>query len=177
LNYGGQSCHQRIWTDRPSRAAFDHRNGTQGHQVVAINDLGPAETNAHLLRYDSVHGRFPGPVEVRGDRMHVDGQDLKVTRSGTRPSCRTRNWASISRSNAPAFSRPRTKPRRIWPAGAKRVLISAPADGVDLTVVYGVNHQKLTRDHVVVSNASCTTNCLAPSQRSSTTRSASNTAS
>ena len=148
---GGWCC-ARSW----NRAASDI-------VVVGVNDLGPVETNAHLLRYDSVHGRFPGEVKVDGDCMIVDGHKIKVTADhAIPPNCRTRNWASISRWNAPAFSPRRKKPSAHLAAGAKRVLISAPADGVDLTVVYGVNHKKLTKDHIIVSNASCTTNCLAP---------------
>ena len=138
-------------------------SGRKDIEVVAINDLGPVETNAHLLRFDSVHGRFPGEVTVKGDTIDVGNGAIKVTADqGSRRSCRGRTSASTSRWNAPASSPPRTRRPRISTAGAKRVLVSAPADGADLTVVYGVNHDKLTKDHKVVSNASCTTNCLAP---------------
>jgi len=131
-------------------------------QVVAINDLGPVETNAHLLRYDSVHGRFPGTVEVRGDRMHVDGQDLKVTAIKNPGELPHKELGVDIALECTGIFTSKDKASAHLSAGAKRVLISAPADGVDFTVVYGANHQTLTRDHVVVSNASCTTNCLAP---------------
>ena len=131
-------------------------------QVVAINDLGPVESNAHLLRYDSVHGRFPGEVKVEGDRMIVDGQHLKVTAIRNPAELPHRELGVDIALECTGIFTSREKASAHLAAGAKRVLISAPADGVDLTVVYGVNHQKLTRDHIIVSNASCTTNCLAP---------------
>src|SRR5215813_422328 len=136
--------------------------GRKDLQVVAINDLGPVETNAHLLRYDSVHGRFPGPVEVRGDHMHVDGQDLKVTAIKNPAELPHKELGVDIALECTGIFTSKDKASAHLAAGAKRVLISAPADGVDLTVVYGVNHDKLTKDHKVVSNASCTTNCLAP---------------
>ena len=136
--------------------------GRKDLQVVAINDLGPPETNAHLLRYDSVHGRFPAEVKVTGDRMIVDGQDLKVTAIRDPSQLPHKELGvDIALECTGIFTSKESASAHLT-AGAKRVLISAPADGVDLTVVYGVNHQKLTRDHIVVSNASCTTNCLAP---------------
>jgi len=131
-------------------------------QVVAINDLGPVESNAHLLRYDSVHGRFPGEVKVEGDRMIVDGQHLKVTAIRNPAELPHRELGVDIALECTGIFTSKEKASAHLAAGAKRVLISAPADGVDLTVVYGVNHQKLTRDHIIVSNASCTTNCLAP---------------
>jgi len=131
-------------------------------QVVAINDLGPPETNAHLLRYDSVHGRFPGEVKVSGDRMIVDGHDLKVTAIKDPAQLPHKELGVDIALECTGIFTSKERASAHLTAGAKRVLISAPADGVDLTVVYGVNHQKLTRDHIVVSNASCTTNCLAP---------------
>ena len=110
-----------------------------------------------------VHGRFPGEVKVEGDtHRRRQRHDQGDGRSRTRRSCRGRSSASTSRWNAPASSPPRTRPSLHLEAGAKRVLVSAPAEGADLTVVYGVNHDKLTKEHKVVSNASCTTNCLAP---------------
>ena len=136
--------------------------GRKDIQVVSINDLGPVETNAHLLRYDSVHGRYPGTVEVQGDRMRVDGQDLKVTAIKNPAELPHKELGVDIALECTGIFTSKDKASAHLAAGAKRVLISAPADGVDLTVVYGVNHQKLTRDHVVVSNASCTTNCLAP---------------
>jgi glyceraldehyde 3-phosphate dehydrogenase len=116
-------------------------SGRSDLQVVAINDLAPPATNAHLFRYDSVHGRFNGKVQFEGDTMDL-GVDLVLECTGVFTS--------------------RDKAGGHLGAGAKKVLISAPGDGVDLTVVYGVNHKALTAEHKVVSNASCTTNCLAP---------------
>jgi glyceraldehyde 3-phosphate dehydrogenase len=136
--------------------------GRKDIQVVAINDLGPVETNAHLLRYDSVHGRFPGTVEVHGDRMRVDGHDLKVTAIKNPAELPHKELGVDIALECTGIFTSKDKASAHLTAGAKRVLISAPADGVDLTVVYGVNHQKLTRDDIIVSNASCTTNCLAP---------------
>lgn len=136
--------------------------GRKDLQVVTINDLGPVETNAHLLRYDSVHGRFPREVKVRGDHISVDGQDMKVTAIRNPAELPHRELGVDLALECTGIFTNKEKASAHLTAGAKRVLISAPADGVDLTVCYGVNHHKLTRDHVVVSNASCTTNCLAP---------------
>ena len=137
-------------------------SGRKDIQVVAINDLGPVETNAHLLRYDSVHGRFPGEVKTKGDRMIVDGQDLKVTAIKNPAELPHKELGVDIALECTGIFTSKEKAAAHLAAGAKRVLISAPADNVDLTVVYGVNHQKLTREHIIVSNASCTTNCLAP---------------
>jgi glyceraldehyde 3-phosphate dehydrogenase len=135
-------------------------SGRTDIEVVALNDLGPVETNAHLMRYDSVHGRFPGTVTVDGDSIDVGRGPIRVTairNPAELPWCdvdialectgifATREKASIHLQN-----------------GSKRVLVSAPAGGADKTIVYGVNHAALTADDLVVSNASCTTNCLAP---------------
>jgi glyceraldehyde 3-phosphate dehydrogenase len=136
--------------------------GRRDLQVVAINDLGPVETNAHLLRYDSVHGRFPREVTVNGDHIRVDGQDMRVTAIRNPADLPHRELGVDIALECTGIFTNREKAAAHLTAGAKRVLISAPADGVDLTVVYGVNHLKLTKDHTVVSNASCTTNCLAP---------------
>ena len=136
--------------------------GRKDLQVVAINDLGPVETNAHLLRYDSVHGRFPGEVTVHGGHMTVDGQDMRVTAIRNPAELPHRELRVDIALECTGHFTNKEKAAAHLTAGAKRVLISAPADGVDLTVVYGVNHQKLTRDNIIVSNASCTTNCLAP---------------
>ncbi len=136
--------------------------GRKDLQVVAINDLGPVETNAHLLRYDSVHGRFPSEVKVKGDHMSVDGQDMKVTAIRNPAELPHKELGVDLALECTGIFTNKDKASAHLTAGARRVLISAPADGVDLTVVYGVNHHQLTRDHVVVSNASCTTNCLAP---------------
>ncbi len=130
--------------------------------VVGVNDLGPIETNAHLLRYDSVHGRFPGPVEVDGDYMIVDGHKIRVTALRDPAQLPHKDLGVDIALECTGIFASKEKASAHLAAGAKKVLISAPADGVDLTVVYGVNHQKLTKDHLVVSNASCTTNCLAP---------------
>src|SRR5437899_928009 len=131
-------------------------------EVVAINDLGPVETNAHLLRFDSVHGRFPGTVTVDGDSLSLGNGKIKV--SAERDPSKL-PWKALGVDIAlecTGIFTAKDKASAHLTAGAKTVLISAPADGVDLTVVYGVNHDKLTPDHRVVSNASCTTNCLAP---------------
>jgi glyceraldehyde 3-phosphate dehydrogenase len=131
-------------------------------QVVAINDLGPVETNAHLLRYDSVHGRFPGTVKVEGDSIDIGYGKIKVTAIKD-PS--TLPWKELDIDIAlecTGIFATREKAAAHLTAGAKRVLVSAPADGADATIVFGVNHDKLTKDHTVVSNGSCTTNCLAP---------------
>jgi glyceraldehyde 3-phosphate dehydrogenase len=137
-------------------------SGRTDIQVVAINDLGPVETNAHLLRYDSVHGRFPGEVKTQGDHMIVNGQNLKVTAIKNPAELPHKELGVDIALECTGIFTSKEKAAAHLAAGAKRVLISAPADNVDLTVVYGVNHQKLTREHIIVSNASCTTNCLVP---------------
>ena len=137
-------------------------SGRKDIEVVGINDLGPVETNAHLLRFDSVHGRFPGTVTVDGDTINAGTGKIKVT-AVKDPA--TLPWKELGVDIAlecTGIFTARDKAAAHLTAGAKRVLVSAPADGADLTVVYGVNHNKLTRDHLVVSNASCTTNCLSP---------------
>src|SRR5258706_7431078 len=137
-------------------------SGRKDIEVVAINDLGRVETNAHLLRYDSVHGRFPGEVKTQGDRMIVDSQNLKVTAIKNPAELPHKELGVDIALECTGIFTSKEKAAAHLTAGAKPVLISAPADDVDLTVVYGVNHQKLTREHIIVSNASCTTNCLAP---------------
>ncbi len=130
--------------------------------VVGINDLGPVATNAHLLKYDSVHGRFPHEIKTSADSMDVGQGKIKVT-SERDPS--KLPWKELGVDVAlecTGIFTERSKAAMHLAAGAKRVLVSAPADGADLTVVYGVNHDKLRKEHTVVSNASCTTNCLAP---------------
>jgi glyceraldehyde 3-phosphate dehydrogenase len=137
-------------------------SGRTDIQVVAINDLGPVETNAHLLRFDSVHGKFPHDVKVSGDTIDVGRGPIKVT--AERDPAKLPHAAlgvEIALECTGIFTA-RDKAAAHLAAGAKRVIVSAPADGADLTVVYGVNHNKLTKDHLVISNASCTTNCLAP---------------
>ena len=137
-------------------------SGRKDIDVVAINDLGPVETNAHLLRFDSVHGRFPHEVVVDGDTIIVGHHKIKVTaiKEPTELPYKALE-VDIAMESTGRFTA-RDKAATLLTAGAKRVLVSAPSDGADLTVVYGVNHDKLTKEHLVVSNASCTTNCLAP---------------
>lgn len=130
--------------------------------VVAINDLGPVETNAHLLRYDSVHGRFPAEVTVKGDTIDCGIGPIKVLAVRDPAQLPWKDLGIDIALECTGLFTSKDKASAHLKAGAKRVLVSAPADDVDLTVVYGVNHEKLTKDHVVVSNASCTTNCLAP---------------
>jgi glyceraldehyde 3-phosphate dehydrogenase len=137
-------------------------SGRKDIQVVAVNDLGPVETLAHLLRYDSVHGRFPHEVTVSGDMIDVGGGKIKVTATKNPAELPHKALGADIALECTGFFTTKDKAKAHLDAGAKRVLVSAPADGADLTVVYGVNHQKLTKDHLVVSNGSCTTNCLAP---------------
>jgi glyceraldehyde 3-phosphate dehydrogenase len=140
-------------------------SGRRDIDVVAINDLGPVETNAHLLRFDSVHGRFPHPVKVVGDTIDVGFGPIKVTAIRNPAELPHKALGVDIALECTGFFTSKKKAMAHIEAGAKRVLISAPgdtSDNADLTVVYGVNHAKLTRDHIVVSNASCTTNCLAP---------------
>ncbi|MFT3809536.1 MAG: type I glyceraldehyde-3-phosphate dehydrogenase [Micropepsaceae bacterium] len=137
-------------------------SGRKDIEVVSINDLGPVETNAHLLRFDSVHGRFPGEVKVEGGALIVNGQTIAVTAERDPANLpHAANKVDIALECTGIFTS-KEKASAHLKAGAKRVIVSAPADGADLTVVYGVNHQKLSSEHIVISNASCTTNCLAP---------------
>ena len=137
-------------------------SGRNDLKVVAINDLGPIETNAHLLRYDTVHGRFPATVKVSGDNIDVGKGPIKVTSIRDPKDLPLKELEVDIAMECTGIFASREKASMHLEAGAKRVLVSAPASGADLTVVYGVNHNKLTKDHLVVSNASCTTNCLAP---------------
>jgi glyceraldehyde 3-phosphate dehydrogenase len=137
-------------------------SGRKDIEVVAINDLGPVETNAHLLRFDSVHGRFPFDVKVEGDTINVGHGPIKVTAIKDPATLPHKEMGIDVALECTGIFTSKEKAAAHLKAGAKRVLVSAPADGADLTVVYGVNHEKLTKDHLVVSNASCTTNCLAP---------------
>ena len=130
--------------------------------VVGINDLGPVETNAHLLRYDSVHGKFPADVKVNGNDLDVGQGPIKVTSIRDPKDLPWKELDVDIAMECTGIFTSREKASMHLDAGAKRVLVSAPATGVDLTVVYGVNHQKISKDHLVISNASCTTNCLAP---------------
>ncbi|MBM3548750.1 MAG: type I glyceraldehyde-3-phosphate dehydrogenase [Alphaproteobacteria bacterium] len=130
--------------------------------VVGINDLGAVDANAHLFKYDSVHGTFPGEVKVSGDSMDVGFGPIKVTSERDPAKLPWKDLkVDVALECTGIFTKKETAGKHIE-AGAKRVLVSAPADGVDMTVVYGVNHDQLKAEHTVVSNASCTTNCLAP---------------
>ena len=131
-------------------------------EIVAINDLFSAKDNAHLLRHDSVHGRFPGEVTVAGDSIDVGSGPIKVLAERDPKKLPWKSFNIDVVMECTGIFTDRDKAAAHLEAGAKRVLVSAPAKAADLTVVYGVNHDKLTRDHKVVSNASCTTNCLAP---------------
>lgn len=133
-----------------------------GLELVSVNDLADAKANAWLFKHDSVHGKFPGDVKAEGDAIVVNGKRIQVTAE--------RDPANLPHATndielaleCTGFFTDRDSAQKHIDAGAKRVLISAPAKGVDLTVVYGVNDDRLTADHKIVSNASCTTNCLAP---------------
>ena len=135
-------------------------SGRTDIEVVAINDLGPVETNAHLLRFDSVHGRFPAEVKTTEDTIDVGRGPIRVTA--------LRNPADLPWGDVDVVMEctgiftSKEKCLAHLENGAKRVLISAPGDGADKTIVYGVNHDTLTKDDLIVSNASCTTNCLSP---------------
>jgi glyceraldehyde 3-phosphate dehydrogenase len=137
-------------------------SGRKDIDVVGLNDLGPVETNAHLFRHDTVHGRFPGTVETKGDQMDVGRGFMKVTAERDPSKLPWRDLGVDIALECTGLFTAKDKASAHLAAGAKRVLISAPGTDVDLTVVYGVNHQKLEKSHTVVSNASCTTNCLAP---------------
>src|SRR5260370_3846188 len=137
-------------------------SGRKDIDVVAVNDLGPVETNAHLLRFDSVHGRFPLEVGVDGDAMLVGGHKIKVTAIKDPTQLPPKSLGGDIVMECTGIFTSREKAAAHLTAGARRVIVSAPSDGADLTVVFGVNHDKLTKDHLIVSNASCTTNCLAP---------------
>ena len=131
-------------------------------QVVAVNDLTSSDVSAHLLRYDSVHGPFSGSVSVTSDSLDVGSGPIKVTAERDPSKLPWKDLEVDIALECTGFFTDRDKAAGHLKAGAKRVLISAPAKGADLTVVYGVNHDKLEPSHEVVSNASCTTNCLAP---------------
>jgi glyceraldehyde 3-phosphate dehydrogenase len=131
-------------------------------QIVAINDLGPVGTNAHLLRFDSVHGRFPGEIKILKDSIDCGTGPIRVTAVRDPHELPHEELGIDIALECTGLFTAREKAAAHLKAGAKRVLISAPADSADLTVVFGVNHVSLAKDHVVVSNASCTTNCLAP---------------
>jgi glyceraldehyde 3-phosphate dehydrogenase len=130
-------------------------------EVVAINDLGPVETNAHLFRYDSVHGRFPGTVKVDGDSIDVGFGPIKVTAIRDPAQLPHKDLGVDIALECTGLFNKKEKASAHLTAGARKVLVSAPCDGADRTIVYGVNHHTLTAEDHVVSNGSCTTNCLA----------------
>lgn len=133
-----------------------------GLELVAINDLADAKANALLFKRDSVHGAFPGEVSADGDVLTINGKAIRVTKERDPANLPHGELGVDIALECTGFFTDRESAQKHLDAGAKRVLISAPAKGVDLTVVYGVNHDKLTAEHTIVSNASCTTNCLAP---------------
>ncbi len=140
-----------------------YESGRTDIDIVAINDLGPVETNAHLMRWDSVHGKFPKTVEVDGDTIRIEGGDSFKVFAERDP--KNLPWGDLGIDivmECTGIFTAREKAAIHLEAGAKRVLVSAPSAGADKTIVYGVNHNVLTKDDLVVSNASCTTNCLAP---------------
>ncbi|HEX6004516.1 MAG TPA: type I glyceraldehyde-3-phosphate dehydrogenase [Burkholderiales bacterium] len=142
-----------------------HYEGGKKHdiQIVALNDLGNAETNAHLTRYDTAHGKFPGTVQVEGDAMIVNGDRIKVLAMRNPAEL---PWGSLGVDvvlECTGLFTSKEKASAHLKGGAKKVIISAPGGkDVDATIVYGVNHKALKASHTVISNASCTTNCLAP---------------
>jgi glyceraldehyde 3-phosphate dehydrogenase len=143
------------------RSIVEH--GRKDIEVVAINDLGPVETNAHLLRYDSVHGRFPAEVKVVGDSIEVAGHGkIRVTAQRDPKNLPHKDLGVDIALECTGIFTSKDKASAHLEAGAKRVIVSAPADGADKTIVMGVNEDTLTADDMVISNGSCTTNCLAP---------------
>jgi glyceraldehyde 3-phosphate dehydrogenase len=137
-------------------------SGRTDIQVVAANDLGPVETNAHLLRYDSVHGRFPHEVTVNGDTITAGNQTFKMTAVKDPAQLPHKELGVDIVLECTGIFTSKEKASAHLAAGAKKVIISAPGDGADKTIVYGINHAALGKDDVVISNGSCTTNCLAP---------------
>ncbi|MSO77683.1 MAG: type I glyceraldehyde-3-phosphate dehydrogenase [Alphaproteobacteria bacterium] len=142
------------------RAAYE--SGRNDIEFVAINDLGSTKTNAHLLEYDSVHGRFAGEVKASDDAIDLGRGPIRVTAERDPTKLKWGEFGVDIVLESTGIFDSKEKASVHLRAGAKKVLVSAPATGADLTVVYGVNHDKLAKPHMVVSNASCTTNCLAP---------------
>ncbi|MAM61194.1 type I glyceraldehyde-3-phosphate dehydrogenase [Maritimibacter sp. UBA3975] len=136
-----------------------HEQGRTDIEVIAINDLGPVETNAHLLQYDSVHGKFPNEVKVDGNTIDAGSGPIEVTAIRDPKEL---PWGDVDVVLECTGIFTGDKAKIHLENGASRVLVSAPSSGADKTIVYGVNHDTLTREDVHVSNASCTTNCLAP---------------
>ena len=143
-----------------ARAVLEQSNGAL--ELVAINDLGDAESNAWLFKRDSVHGKYPGEVSAEGNELVVDGKRIRVTAERDPANLPHAELGVDIVLECTGFFTDKASCQKHLDAGAKKVLISAPGKNVDLTVVYGVNHDKLTAEHTIVSNASCTTNCLAP---------------
>ncbi len=139
-----------------------YESGRTDLDIVAVNDLGPVETNAHLMRYDSVHGRFPREVTVKGDTIHIGAESFKVLAERDPSKLPWKEMDIDIAMECTGIFTARDKAAMHLTAGAKRVLISAPGENADKTIVYGVNHNVLTKDDLIVSNASCTTNCLSP---------------
>jgi len=139
-----------------------YESGRKDIEVVAVNDLGPVETNAHLLRFDSVHGRFPHEVAVEGDSINVGREKFRVTAIKDPAQLPWKELGVDIALECTGVFTARDKAAAHLDAGAKRVIVSAPSEGADLTVCYGINHDKLSHEHIIISNASCTTNCLAP---------------
>jgi glyceraldehyde 3-phosphate dehydrogenase len=142
------------------RAAYEHKHTEI--EVVGINDLGPVATNAHLLKYDSVHGRFPGEITTGDDWMDIGRGKIRVTAERDPAKLPWKQLGVDVALECTGIFTKREAAAKHLEAGARRVIISAPADGADMTVVMGVNHDELKPSHQVISNASCTTNCLAP---------------
>ncbi|MEM6412625.1 MAG: type I glyceraldehyde-3-phosphate dehydrogenase [Pseudomonadota bacterium] len=142
------------------RSIIEHDR--QDIEVVAINDLGPVETNAHLLQYDSVHGKLPIEVKVEGDEIVAGGRRFKCLSERDPAQLPWGEMGVDVAMECTGIFTAKEKASAHLEAGAKRVLVSAPASGADKTIVYGVNHDTLGADDMVVSNASCTTNCLSP---------------
>ncbi len=143
-----------------ARAVLEQSNGAL--ELVAINDLGDAKSNAWLFKRDSVHGKYPGEVSAKGNELVVDGKRIRVTAERDPANLPHAELGVDIVLECTGFFTDKASCQKHLDAGAKKVLISAPGKNVDLTVVYGVNHDKLTAEHTIVSNASCTTNCLAP---------------
>ncbi|MGH8191768.1 MAG: type I glyceraldehyde-3-phosphate dehydrogenase [Rhodanobacteraceae bacterium] len=143
------------------RALYES-NRSGAIRIVAINDLGDAETNAHLTRYDTAHGRFPGTVSVEGGDLVVNGDHIKVCAQRDPSKLPWKDLGVDVVIESTGLFTQRDKAEAHLAAGAKKVLISAPGKGVDGTFVYGVNHDKIKSSDTIISNASCTTNCLAP---------------
>ena len=139
-----------------------YESGRKDIDVVFVNDLGPVETNAHLLQFDSIHGKFPHDVKVDGDAISIGTDKFKVTAIKDPAQLPHKEMGIDIALECTGIFTSKEKASAHLTAGAKRVIVSAPCDGADATIVYGVNHETLRQDHMVISNASCTTNCLAP---------------